>query len=119
MSKRVNKSGLSIDAELFAFVEQEALSAVALTSDEFWAGFARIVGDLQPRNRELLAERDRLQAEIDRWHREHPAPIDIDAYRGFLEQIGYLLPEPDGVRVTTADVDDEIAVLAAPQLVVP
>jgi malate synthase len=86
----------------------------------FWAGFDQIVADLAPKNAALLAERDRIQAEMDAWHRAHPGPIaDMPAYRAFLEKIGYLVPEPASVSATTANVDAELAVQAGPQLVVP
>jgi malate synthase len=78
------------------------------------------VADLAPRNIALLAERDRLQTELDTWHKANPGPItDMAAYRKFLETIGYLVPQPADVQVTTANVDDELAVQAGPQLVVP
>ncbi|PRX96546.1 malate synthase G [Allonocardiopsis opalescens] len=111
--------GLSVDRELHAFVQRELLPGAAVDAAEFWPGFARIIEEFGPRTRTLLAERDRLQAAIDGWHREHPAPIDAAAYRAFLAEIGYLLPEPANVTVTTAGVDDEVARLAGPQLVVP
>ena len=119
MTARVTVGGLSIDADLHAFVEGEALAGSGIDADQFWSGFGAIVRDLTPRNRELLAERDRLQSLIDEWHRDHPLPIDAEEYRSFLVSIGYLLPEPGDVEVTTTDVDDEVALLAGPQLVVP
>lgn len=119
MTMRITVGGLSIDADLLAFVEQEALPGSGIDAGRFWAGFEAIVRDLTPRNRALLAERDRLQALIDEWHRDHSSPFNPDEYRSFLTRIGYLLPEPGDVAVTTADVDDEIALLAGPQLVVP
>jgi malate synthase len=86
----------------------------------FWQGFDAIVRELAPRNAALLAERDRLQAELDTWHRANPGPIkDMAAYRGFLEKIGYLVPQPAGAKATTANVDAELALQAGPQLVVP
>ncbi|WP_053385280.1 malate synthase G [Leucobacter celer] len=86
---------------------------------EFWQGADEIIHDLAPRNAELLAERDALQARIDDWHREHPGAPDPAEYRAFLEGIDYLRPEPAAVSVTTENVDPEIATLAGPQLVVP
>ncbi|MCV4777708.1 malate synthase G, partial [Escherichia coli] len=72
----------------------------------FWAGFDAIVHDLAPKNAALLAERDRLQAEIDAWHQAHPGPIrDMAGYRAFLEKIGYLVPAPKDVKATTQNVD--------------
>jgi malate synthase len=119
MAARVTVGGLSIDADLYAFVEEEALAGSGIDAEAFWTGFAAIVADLTPRTRELLAERDRLQSLIDAWHRDHPLPVDAEEYRSFLVDTGYLLPEPADVQVTTAGVDDEVAVLAGPQLVVP
>jgi malate synthase len=112
--------GLDVDTRLVRFVEDEALPGTGIDAAAFWAGFGAIVRDLAPKNAALLAERDRLQAELDAWHRAHPGPIaDPKAYRAFLESIGYLLPAPQGVRATTANVDDELAAQAGPQLVVP
>lgn len=86
----------------------------------FWKGFDAIVSDLAPRNIALLAERDRLQTELDTWHKANPGPIqNMVAYRGFLEKIGYLVPQPADVKATTTNVDDELATQAGPQLVVP
>ncbi|MFT3801517.1 MAG: malate synthase G [Burkholderiaceae bacterium] len=120
MSDRIERSGLKVAAILDSFVEKEALPGTGLESAKFWAGFSELVHDLAPKNRQLLAERDRLQTELDNWHRANPGPIkDAVAYRAFLEKIGYLLPVPADVKVTTANVDREIAEQAGPQLVVP
>jgi malate synthase len=118
-SDRVTVGGLRIDSELAAFVDTEALVSTGIAPADFWAGVEGILSDLMPRNRELLAERDRLQAELDRWNAAQPGRRDAAASRAHLEQIGYLLPEPGAVTVTTTDVDPEIAELAGPQLVVP
>src|SRR5262249_32772931 len=91
-----------------------------ISPEDFWSGFAAIVRDLGPKNRALLAERERLQSAIDRWHRDRRGQrLDLAAYENFLREIGYLLPEPAGVRAETTGVDDEIAHTAGPQLVVP
>jgi malate synthase len=120
MTARISIHGLQVDAELHRFVEDEVLPDTGITPATFWKGFDAIVKDLAPRNLALLAERDRLQGELDRWHRANPGPIrDMAAYRGFLEQIGYLVPPPANVRCTTTDVDAELALQAGPQLVVP
>jgi len=117
--ERVSVGGLKPSRTLAGFVS-EALSGTGLGPEAFWSGFAAIVRDLGPKNRALLAERDRLQAAIDRWHRERRGEaFDIDAYEAFLREIGYLLPEPTGVQAQTAGTDDEIARIAGPQLVVP
>ncbi len=120
MTERVNCQRLQVAAELKQFIEQEALPGTGVDVAAFWKGFDALVHDLAPKNRALLAERDRLQAELDAWHRAHPGPIaDMPAYRAFLESIGYLQPQPDSVEVATANVDTEITSQAGPQLVVP
>jgi malate synthase len=115
---------LQVATVLQRFIDDEVLPGTGISSAHFWAGFDTIVRDLAPRNAALLAERDRLQTELDRWHRAHPGPIsNMPAYRAFLTQIGYLLPQPDAShkapQATTAHVDAELASQAGPQLVVP
>ena len=120
MSDRVNCHGLQVASNLQRFVDNEVLPGTGLQSEAFWAGFAALVHDLAPHNRALLAERERLQAELDTWHRAHPGPVrDMPAYRAFLESIGYLLTPPAQVQASTAHVDSEISSQAGPQLVVP
>jgi malate synthase len=120
MSDRVNCHGLQVASNLQRFVDGEVLPGTGLQSEAFWAGFAALVHDLAPHNRALLAERERLQAELDTWHRAHPGPVrDMPAYRAFLESIGYLLTPPAQVQASTAQVDSEISSQAGPQLVVP
>lgn len=120
MTERIAQDGLQVAAVLHQFIQDEALPASGIAPQDFWPGFAALVHDLAPRNRTLLADRDRLQGELDNWHRANPGPVrDMAAYRAFLEKIGYLLPVPDAVQVTTSDVDAEIAEQAGPQLVVP
>ncbi|MGC0272781.1 malate synthase G [Pseudactinotalea sp. Z1739] len=118
MTDRIQRAGLQVHPELDAFTT-EILDGTGIAPEDFWSGFAAIVRDLGPRNADLLAERTRMQSAIDAWHREHPAPVDSGAYQRFLTEIGYLVPEPGPVRVSTTDVDPEIADLAGPQLVVP
>ncbi|HEV6965362.1 malate synthase G [Roseateles sp.] len=111
---------LQVDTDLARFIDTEVLPGTGVESDAFWAGFSRLAHELAPRNRALLAERDRLQAELDAWHEAHPGPIqDMPAYRDFLGRIGYLVEAPSGAKATTANVDAELAVQAGPQLVVP
>jgi malate synthase len=111
---------LQIDPTLKRFVDEEVLPGTGLASETYWAGFDAIAHELAPKNAALLAERDRLQLELDGWHRAHPGPIaDMAAYQGFLKQIGYLVEAPAKVQATTANVDDELAQQAGPQLVVP
>ena len=117
---RINAAGLEVARELYEFVGQEALPGTGVESDAFWSGFASILRDLGPRNAELLAHRDELQTQIDQWHLDHKGkPFDASEYESFLREIGYLQPEPGSVSVSTANVDDEIATIAGPQLVVP
>ena len=117
---RTTLHSLQVADTLLRFIDDEVLPGTGIDRTAFWAGFDAIVRDLAPRNAALLAERDRLQAELDAWHRAHPGPItDMAAYRGFLENIGYLLPQPARVQATTANVDAELALQAGPQLVVP
>ena len=116
----IEHHGLKVDEGLARFIETEALPGTGVAADAFWSGFSALVHDLAPKNRALLAERDRLQQELDGWHRAHPGPVrDLAAYRAFLAQIGYLVDAPKQVAVTTANVDSEIASQAGPQLVVP
>src|SRR6187549_937595 len=120
MTERTSIHGLQVDGALKRFIDNEVLPAVGVDIGKFWQGFDAIVKDLGPKNAALLAERDRLQAELDAWHQKNPGPIrDMAAYRGFLEQIGYLVPPPQGAQATTANVDAELALQAGPQLVVP
>jgi malate synthase len=119
MDQRVQIGGLSVASSLHRFVEEEALPGSGVQPQAFWEGMDAIVHELAPRNRELLARRDELQSHIDAWHREHPGTPDAAAYTAFLREIGYLLDEPGEVSVTTSGVDDEVAHIAGPQLVVP
>ncbi|MDF2998206.1 MAG: malate synthase, partial [Xanthobacteraceae bacterium] len=116
----VDMAGLKIDSALLNFVNDEAMVGTGLTPAAFWASFAALVADFAPRNAALLARRDELQAAIDKWHRTQKAkPFDPRAYEVFLAEIGYLLPEPPSFEVTTDKVDDELARIPGPQLVVP
>ena len=120
MTDRVKVGNLRVAQVLYDFVNDEALPGTGLDPDTFWSGVDKVVADLTPKNEDLLARRDDLQARIDKWHRQRVIePIDPEAYRQFLTEIGYLLPEPDDFTITTAGVDDEITTTAGPQLVVP
>ena len=111
---------LEVAASLEEFVRTELAPGTGIDPDRFWDDFGAIVDDLDPRSRALLATRDDLQAQIDAWHVARRGQLhDRAAYEAFLREIGYLAPEPDGVRVATANVDPEIADVAGPQLVVP
>jgi malate synthase len=120
MTDRVPVGNLRVARVLYDFINTEALPGTDIDPDSFWAGVDKVVTDLHPQNQDLLARRDQLQAQIDKWHRHHVIePIDPETYRQFLTEIGYLLPEPDDFTITTAGVDDEITKTAGPQLVVP
>ena len=110
MSDRIEKHGLKVSPALYAFIEKEALPKSGVDPDKFWAGFAALAVKLMPQNRALLAERDRLQAAIDQWHKAHAErPIDQAAYTAFLKEIGYLQPEGADFHIATNNVDPEIA----------
>lgn len=120
MTQTVTRAELTIDSKLAKFLEVEVLTPLGRDVDRFWAGFADLLGIFAPRNRQLLAKRELLQAEIDSWHRQRKGqPHDPAAYRHFLEDIGYLVPEPGDFTIGTQNVDPEIATMAGPQLVVP
>jgi malate synthase len=120
MTERVPVASLQVDRVLYDFIEGEALLRSGVRSAAFWSGLAQIIVDLTPANQALLAERDRLQGRLDEWHRAHPgSPQDASAYRRFLTEIGYLLPEPEDFEISTTGVDDEISSVCGPQLVVP
>lgn len=119
MSDRITVGGIRVDKVLYDFVNSQAIPGTGVDPDAFWAGAAEIFTDLAPRNRELLGVRDELQSKIDTWHQQNPAPIDPAAYKAFLQEIGYLVPEPQGVTASTENVDEEITSIAGPQLVVP
>jgi malate synthase len=120
MTQMNPRGGLQVAANLDQFVETEALPGTGIDSAAFWSGFDALVHELAPKNRALLAERDRLQTELDNWHRANLGPVrDLRAYRAFLEGIGYIVPVPASVKATTDNVDTEIAEQAGPQLVVP
>ncbi len=117
---RVEKFGLKIDAELFSFLEAEALPGTDITADQFWQGLSHIVHELGPRNRSLLAQRADLQRQIDSWHLAHrEQDFDFQDYKAFLTEIGYLVKTGAPFTIETQNVDPEISTIAGPQLVVP
>ena len=120
MTERTPAHRLQVATELHRFIEDRVLPGTGIRPAKFWKGFDAIVADLAPKNIALLGERDRLQSELDAWHSAHPGPIqDMPAYRAFLARIGYLVPEPGKVKISTTQVDAELAKQAGPQLVVP
>ena len=116
---RIEKNGLAIDEELCDFLVKEALPGTGVDVERFFSEFSKIVHDLAPKNRALLAKRDAFQEKLDDWYRRNGAPTDLAAYEIFLREIGYLLPEGPDFSVSTDKVDPEIAEIAGPQLVVP
>ena len=120
MTARTLVHGLQVATVLHSFIEEQVLPGTGVESSAFWQGFDQLVHELAPKNAALLAERDRLQTELDQWHRAHPGPIRKSAkYRAFLARIGYLVPVPADARATPKNVDAELALQAGPQLVVP
>ncbi len=120
MTEHVQVGGLQVAKVLFDFVNNEAIPGTGLTADQFWAGADKVIHDLAPKNKALLAKRDDFQARIDGWHQSRAGqPHDAVAYKAFLQDIGYLLPEAADFQATTQNVDEEIAHMAGPQLVVP
>ncbi|MCW8127218.1 malate synthase G [Microbulbifer halophilus] len=120
MTERIQVGDLQIASELHQLVTEEVIPGTGVSADVFWAEFEKILDDLAPVNRSLLEKRDRIQEQIDRWHIDNPgAHRDLDGYRKFLREIGYLVDEPADFTATTEDVDAEIATMAGPQLVVP
>jgi len=120
MTERLDRAGLQVDAVLARFLEDEALPGTGIEAGAFWSGLAGLLADFAPQNRALLAKRDELQARIDAWHvARRGQPHDHAAYKAFLTEIGYLLPEGPDFTIETANVDPEIAKVAGPQLVVP
>ena len=120
MTERVSVGDLQVAKSLYEFVVQKAIPGTGVDTQAFWNGFTALIADLAPRNRALLETRDAMQAQIDAWCKAHRGqPLDMSAYKAFLRDIAYLLPEGQSFRITTENVDPEIARVAGPQLVVP
>ncbi|MDO5651776.1 MAG: malate synthase G [Moraxella sp.] len=117
MTTRIQKGTLAIDKVLYDFIENEALPVAGINSDIYWQNFEQVVLELTPKNKQLLGVRDELQAKIDDWHKNNT--YELTAYKAFLSEIGYLEPVVDDFTISTQHVDDEIATIAGPQLVVP
>jgi malate synthase len=118
LNARMGHANLSIDTQLYTMVEQEILPGLNLTSDQVWESLATLLNEFQVRNQNLLNKREQLQTSLNQWHLDHPTS-EPAAYKSMLQDIGYLLPEPEQVSVTTSNVDIEISTVAGPQLVVP
>ena len=120
MTEHVQVGGLQVAKVLYDFVNDEAIPGTGIVAEQFWAGAEEIIHDLAPKNKALLAKRDALQAQIDAWHQARKGQaFDAAGYKSFLQEIGYLLPPADDFQATTQNVDEEIARMAGPQLVVP
>jgi malate synthase len=120
MTTMCDRAGLSVATTLATFIETKALSGTGVSAEQFWQGFASILAKFAPENRELLAERDRIQARIDAWHQANAGkPIDANAYQALLRELNYLVPEPAPFKIASKNVDAEVATMAGPQLVVP
>ncbi|MGI9350653.1 MAG: malate synthase G [Rhizobiaceae bacterium] len=120
MSDRIVVDGLNVDAELFNFVNKEALPGSGIDQNRFWSDFEQIISETVPKNRQLVDKRQELQEKIDQWYLDHDgSDYDLDEYKKFLTDIEYLVPEGGKFSVDTANVDPEISMVAGPQLVVP
>ena len=120
MVDRVQAGTIQVDRELYNFINDEALQETGINSEKFWVSFSSIIDDLIPTNRELLDQRDDLQNKIDDWYKKNAEnPLDLEAYKNFLKEIGYIVSEGDDFSVDTKNVDEEISLIAGPQLVVP
>jgi len=119
MADRIEISGLEVDRGLYELIDQEIAPGTGVDSAHFWQSMAGIIAALGDSNKALLEKRDRLQIQLDEWHKNHSGKIDPEQYREFLLEIGYLQPESELFQVTTENVDDEVALIAGPQLVVP
>ncbi len=119
MSDRINVGGLNVDSGLYAFVNEQALPGTGIDQDKFWADLEKLVTDLAPKNVSLLEKRDELQAKMDEYYKTNSTNYNLEDYKKFLTDIGYLVPEGGKFSVDTSNVDPEIAMVAGPQLVVP
>jgi len=118
--KYINKGSLSVSTDLEAFLKSEVLPGLDLSEDHFWNSLENIINEFSPRNKKLLDIRESMQGQIDAWHLANPGgEKNLDVYKDFLKDIGYLLPEGEDFKITTENVDPEISSIAGPQLVVP
>lgn len=119
MADYVKAGTLQVATELYEFINSEVIPASEVDQEQFWSGLGSLVKDLAPRNKELLKVRDEIQSKLNAWHRENSESFDFEKYKAFLAEIGYLEPEADDYKVSTEAVDEEVALQAGPQLVVP
>jgi len=116
----ITKGSLSVTEELLNFLSTEVLPGLEISEDHFWLSLEKIIHEFSPRNKELLDIRESMQGQIDAWHLANPGEEkNLDVYKDFLKEIGYLLPEGEDFKITTENVDPEISTIAGPQLVVP
>ena len=119
MTTRVDRAGLKVATVLDDLLSNEIINGTGINADQFWQTASDVLAKFMPENQALLAKRELIQKQIDEWHKAHPAPYNQTEYLQFLKKIGYLLPEPSDFSITTENVDEEIATMAGPQLVVP
>lgn len=119
MGEYVKVGNLQVAKLFYEFINDEVLPGSEVNSEKFWKDFETLIADLTPRNKALLARRDEIQEKLNQWHKEHRGNFDMEEYKAFLTDIGYLEPEVEDFEITTEGVDDEIAIQAGPQLVVP
>ena len=119
MTKFQQKDLLKVNNDLVTFIKEEVLPGLNISEQHFWTALSEITHELGPENRALLVKRDKIQAQIDQWNLKHQGQFDLSAYKTFLTEIGYLVPEGEDFKITTQNVDSEISTQAGPQLVVP
>ena len=119
MNNQINKFGLCINSSLYGLVKSEILPGTGVTENRFWEGLHSIVVELGAKNQHLLEHRNILQGKLNEWHKANPGRVDYQIYRTFLKETGYLLQQGEDFKITTKNIDDEVAVIAGPQLVVP
>ncbi|AWB57568.1 malate synthase G [Colwellia sp. Arc7-D] len=119
MTKFQQKDLLKVNNDLVTFIKEEVLPDLNISEQHFWTALSEITHELGPENRALLVKRDKIQAQIDQWNLKHQGQFDLSAYKTFLTEIGYLVPEGEDFKITTQNVDSEISTQAGPQLVVP
>ena len=119
MTKFQQKDLLKVNNDLVTFIKEEVLPGLNISEQHFWTALSEITHELGSENRALLVKRDKIQAQIDQWNLMHQGQFDLSAYKTFLTEIGYLVPEGEDFKITTQNVDSEISTQAGPQLVVP
>ena len=118
-AKNIEVGKTLINETLYNFVNSEIIPGLDIKEDEFWNGFVKAANELAPINRNLLKKRDEIQKKLDDWHKSNKNNFDFGEYKKFLKEIGYLIEEQGDFKIETSNVDDEIARIAGPQLVVP